>query len=411
MLIRTRLPFRAVPSLVAIAVLAPAKSVHGMVSYTATKPQSTNRDSAGVVIVENERPASGSRLGWRIGDTPSLSIGSQDGEDPYLLFGVEDATRLDDGRLVVANSSSGEIRVFASDGSHVTSLGGIGEGPGEFAQYDPVAVSAWPGDSIVAGAWWRGRIEVFDADGGHGRTAPLGDGKFSLAGVLPDDIILAVPSIAIGVPFGRANAPLARRDEEFGLMRPDGTLHVSLGTRAGQEWFVSASSPSAQPHPFGRSVLTAVWGDLAIVTTNDRYEISAYTSDGTLARIVRRGHDLRSPTQAEIDNWIGERYADEPEERRERLLGEMDGMTTVEFYPAFSSLQSDPLGYLWVEEYSSPSQDRSLWTVFDSQGRVQGFVEMPAEIEVYEIGVDYVLGKTTDELEVELVRLWPLDRS
>lgn len=64
-----------------------------------------------------------------------------------------------------------------------------------------------------------------------------------------------------------------------------------------------------------------------------------------------------------------------------------------------------------MEEYSSPSQDRSLWTVFDSQGRVQGFVEMPAEVEVYEIGVDYVLGKTTDELEVERVRLWPLDRS
>ena len=247
MLIRTRVPFHTVPCLVAIVVLAPAKSVRGVIGYPANTPQSMIRDSAGVVIVENERPAQRSRLGWRIGDTPSLSIGSQDGEDPYLLFGVEDAVRLDDGRIVVANSASGEIRVFASDGSHVASFGGIGEGPGEFAQYDPVAVGAWPGDSIVAGAWWRGRIEVFDADGRHGRTATLGEGKFSFAGLLPDGIILAAPSIAIGVPFGRANAPLTRRDEEFGLMRPDGELHVSLGTRAGQEWFVSASSPSARP--------------------------------------------------------------------------------------------------------------------------------------------------------------------
>lgn len=410
MLIRTRPAFRAVPCLVAIAVLAPAKSMWGVASYTTNTPQSTIRDSAGVVIVENERPAQGSRLGWRVGDTPSLSIGSQGGEDPYLLFGVEDAFVLDDGRVVVANSASGEIRVFASDGTHMASFGGIGEGPGEFAQYDPVAVSAWPGDSIVAGAWWGGRIEVFDADGGHGRTATLGEGKFSFAGLLPDGIILAAPSIAIGVPFGRANAPLTRRDEEFGLMRPDGELMSSLGTRAGQEWFVSASSPSAQPHPFGRSVLTAVWGDLAIVTTNDRYEIRAYTSDGTLARVVRRDHDLQTPTQAEVDNWIEERYADLPEERRERLLGEMEGMTPVESYPAFSSLQSDPLGYLWVQEYSPRSRGRSLWTVFDSQGRVQGVVEMPVGIEVYEIGIDHVLGKTTDELEVERVRLWPLDR-
>ena len=409
MLAPTR-PLRALPCFVAVAALAPAC---GEIGDAADAPRFTITDSAGVVIVENQRPAPGSRLGWRIGDTPFLSIGSQEGEDPYLLFGVEDAVRLDDGKIAVANASSGEIRVFASDGRHVASFGGIGEGPGEFAQRDPAAVSGWPGDSIVAAAWWRGRIEVFDAEGRHGRTATLGTGEFSFAGLLPDGTILARPSfsvISIGIPFGRASAPLTRQNEEFALIRPDGTLHVSLGSRAGEEWFVSPNSLMARPHPFGRSVLTAVWDDLAIVTATDRYEIKAYTGDGALGRIVRRDHDLRTPTQAEVDNWIEERYADRPEEGRERLPAEMEGMTTVDAYPAFSSLQSDPLRYLWVQEYNLPSRDRNLWTVFDSQGRMQGFVEVPAEIEVYEIGVDYVLGKTTDELQVERVRLWPLDR-
>ena len=230
-------------------------------------------------------------------------------------------------------------------------------------------------------------------------------------GLLPGGVIVAKPSLLIGIPFGAANSTLARRDEEFGLVRPGGELHVSLGTHAGEEWFVSPNSPSARPHPFGRSVLAAVWGDLAIVTANDRYEIRAYASDGALARIVRRDHDLRTPTQAEVDNWIQERYGDLPEERKERVLAQMEGMTVVEFYPAFSALQSDPLGYLWVREYNLPGHDRNLWTVFDPEGLVLGFVETPFELEVYEIGVDYVLGKTNDELGVERVQLWQLDRA
>lgn len=45
-----------------------------------------------------------------------------------------------------------------------------------------------------------------------------------------------------------------------------------------------------------------------------------------------------------------------------------------------------------------------------AQNVVGRFVETPFEIEVYEIGVDYVLGGTEDELGVERVRVWPLDR-
>ncbi|MDE2754585.1 MAG: hypothetical protein OXI83_18595, partial [Gemmatimonadota bacterium] len=39
------------------------------------------RDSAGVRIVENARPADDSRLPWRIGSEPTMSIGEVTGED------------------------------------------------------------------------------------------------------------------------------------------------------------------------------------------------------------------------------------------------------------------------------------------------------------------------------------------
>ena len=143
---------------------------------------------------------------------------------------------------------------------------------------------------------------------------------------------------------------------------------------------------------------------------NDRYELRAYRSDGTLVRIIRRDHELRSPARAELDAVLAQRYADLPEGRRTRLLAETAEMPLVDFFPAFEALESDPLGYLWVQEYRLPDQDGNLWTVFDAEGRVQGFMETPPDLDVFEIGEDYVLGVTADALDVERVQIWPLDR-
>ena len=80
--------------------------------------------------------------------------------------------------------------------------------------------------------------------------------------------------------------------------------------------------------------------------------------------------------------------------------------------PAFTSVMVDGRNHLWVEEYELPGEERpgSLWTVFDAQGRVQGFVETPDGLEIFEIGEDYILGLWRDELEVEYVQVWELGR-
>lgn len=368
------------------------------------------RDSAGVTIVENARPAMGSRLGWQVAEAPALSIGALEGDEVYQLYAVEDAARLPDGRIAVANGGTSEIRIFSPDGTYLESWGALGEGPGEFAQWDPEAVSTWPGDSIMGAAWWRGRVEIFDANGNHARTATLGDGYFSFLGLMPGGDILAKPSILIGLDFRAGGSTLRRLEAEFAVIAPDGEIRASLGTHPGDEWFFSQNTPSARPHPFGRSVLAATWDPLAVVAANDRYEIPAYDSDGQLIRIVRRDHELRVPTQAELDSVLTASWADRSEEDQERLRWLSEGMTLVDFFPAFSALHSDPLGNLWVKEYNFPGQNENIWTVFDPDGRVRGFVETPDGLDVFEIGEDYILGTTTDELGVERVQLWPLGR-
>jgi len=80
-------------------------------------------------------------------------------------------------------------------------------------------------------------------------------------------------------------------------------------------------------------------------------------------------------------------------------------MPLVDSYPAFSGVLADRAGYLWVRAYQG-----AAWTVFDAEGRIQGLVETPPGLRTFEIGEDYLLGWRYDELGVEYVQRWTLDR-
>ena len=88
--------------------------------------------SAGVRIVDNARPADDARLPWRIGPDPVVSIGEVTGDESYMLHRANDAATLPDGRIVVANTGTNELRVFDAAGVYLTTWGRAGEGPGEF---------------------------------------------------------------------------------------------------------------------------------------------------------------------------------------------------------------------------------------------------------------------------------------
>ena len=369
--------------------------------------RSETRDSAGVKIVENGRPVLGSGWGWRVGEEPTVSIGMQEGDEAYQLFIVLDATKLPDGRIVVANSGAGELRIFDASGRYLATWGGVGEGPGEFSMYSPESVHRWPGDSVMASSSWRRQISLFDAAGNHGRSFTLSEGYHLFVDLLAGGTLVAKPSAM----FQLGTTTISRQDENYGLFGTNGELEVFLGAQPGAEWYFNPDGPVTMPHPFGRSTVSVAWGDLIVVTPNDRYEIKAYSADGSLAMIVRRDHDLRSPTQDELDRGVTESYADLPEERRTQILSQIEGMPLVESFPAFAALKSDPLGYLWVKEYQLPGQEQDLWTVFDPEGRVQGVVETPRGLNVFEIGEDYILGRMMDDLNVERVQLWPLARA
>src|SRR5688500_11012726 len=77
----------------------------------------TRRDSAGIAIVESSRAMWDGSEVWTVDTAATVSIGAVAGEAPYLLNRVAGATRLPDGRVVVADGGSSQLRFFDSTGA------------------------------------------------------------------------------------------------------------------------------------------------------------------------------------------------------------------------------------------------------------------------------------------------------
>ena len=392
-------------------------------------PATQVRDSAGIQVVDNPRPPFGSRLGWRVAPEPSLAIGASDGDPPYLLHRVRDAMQLPDGRIVVANAGSSELRVFDASGTHTATWGREGEGPGEFTSLG--GVDTWSGDSLVAWNTSYPLVSIYDRQGNHGRSFSLAAGDpYSFVTAIRGGMILA-NNERTGGSSGAAGDRLTRNEGHYQVRDGEGLAAASLGTYPVREFYTStiAGTRILMEIPFMRRVAAAAWGDLAVIAPSHNYQVRAYAPDGTLSRIVRRDHTLVPTTPAHRDAYFLENIRSQrirtgdPVDEGEALRQARETFADLplpETLPAFATLLTDALDHLWVAEFrildgefEIPGQETSegpLWTVFDPDGHVLGFVETPLGLRVFEIGANYLLGHSTDEDGVEYVELWPLRR-
>ena len=376
--------------------------------------QAVIRDSAGVGIVENPNPPADSRLGWEVAADPVVSIGALEGAEPYLLDRVRGALTLADGRIVVEDIGPDELRVFDPSGRYQSTWGGAGAGPGEFDNL--LGMDRWPGDSLITWFAQGRRLTVFDNRGNFGRTFALeGAVHRSPAVALPTGRILARETV---LPESRQDG-LQRDEVIYQMHGAEGAQLGRLGTFVGGETHreYSGNRTRVMSLIFDHDIASFMWGDLVVVAPNYSYEIRAFDADGALMRIVRRDHEVVARTDAHLDAYIDDRVMREPErlraDKRRTLWERFEGVPLPETHPAFVTAIADVLDHLWVREYRLPGAGDAdpLWTIFDPEGRVLGLVETPAVLtDIYEIGEGYILGRATDELGVEYVRVWPLSR-
>ena len=377
-----------------------------LTSCTADNPSPTTilRDSAGVLIAEN--PSDASADPWQLQLPPVLEIGRADGdEDGPDLFGfIRQAIQLSSGDIAVADGLAREIRIFDEDGSHRLTFGRPGEGPGEFTNLWSIAELA--GDSIAAIDNLNGRVSLFTSAGAFVRSFPVprlpGASAPDVVGWLDDGTLLIQTN----------SRPVSRdtRDQSTHFLYAvdrHGEIIETLGEFPG-----SRLGRNGLGLGFGARAQFAVGGTLAWYGHSSDFELVGHDRTGSVRRIVRMNRTPKAVTQEEVAEALAE--VEKSFEGRsgpavERIL-ETEFAST---HPVHGMLMSDETGSLWVQRYRNDYvQDPGPqeWDIFDAEGRLTGYLTIPNEIRITDIGGQFVLGVNSDELGVQTVRLYRLLR-
>jgi len=369
-------------------------------------------DSAGVQIVESTRAAWPSGAEWRLSGEPVLQVGMAEGPPEYQFVRIEGLLRLPDGRIVVADGGSWEIRFFDSQGTFLTASGRRGDAPGEYRQITGLGYG--PGDSVWVYDFGTRRFTVLTGSGELARTMNLGGALSAVGAVgrLSNGSFIVREHWSSGSRTGTVKSGLSRDLAAVAAVSSDGATIDTIGLYPGREVYIGSEDGRAVMSTplLAHSTSVALLGDRIYVADQERFEIGVYSSAGVLERLVRLLNiDLRV-TQRDIEEAVAERLADEPPERHAMMRSHLEAMDVPETRPAYGRLLVDSEGDLWVSEHTSFPAEPIVWRVFDPQGRLLGSVRVPARFHLHQVGDDWAAGVWRDDLGVEYVRLYGVEK-
>jgi hypothetical protein len=384
-------------------------------------------DSAGVAIVTNPP---GDAVYATIAPEPLLSIGAIDGP-AEVLFGRIASVAIDGaGNLIVADGQMGEIRIFDASGGHLQTIGGPGEGPGEFR----ALAGAWPAadGAIVAVDQRLDRITRFGRDGELLATATFrGPGErpmirpVRLAG--PGRFLSRVESLnlppldgafnledaleSISDPSGSRSEYLVRHDLEGALIDTvaavPGQATQTTAQGSGTNLSIQIMRMPFSPAP----AATASADGRMAVTTGRSFEYSAYDPAGTLERIVRLVEEPLVHTDAHLEAWVrgstgGRESMDDAQV--EAALRRYREMPLPERLPAWSSLLIADGGEIWARRFAIRGAETVPRDVFGTDGSHLGQLVAPASLRIQHVGDGRLTVISTDDLGVERVEVYEL---
>ena len=370
----------------------------------------TVSDSAGVEIAVSSGPEWRESDGWTIDPTPAVEIGVEEGEEPYMLSRVFDALRLPDRRILVGNSSTGEIRVFDSQGIFLKSVGRKGNGPGEFAEFSSIRFWRLRDGSLLGYDGGNLRVHLFDSTLAYQRTVRIEstrDGlRAFLQGVFADgswQMLALVPELK--------NEPgtYLRSAQQFVRFKPDGTPDTTLRRVEGRTRFVHQfGSITHFPYvPFTAEPLAAA-GEYLWVADGGGTEVEQRNLRGELVRIVRLSRDI--PRTADVYPRYVEASLETMDSTQRIQYEHFYGLRhpLPEHIPAYQAMLVDATSHVWLERYRLPGDTVPSWDVISPKGRWLGVVSIPSRLRVMQIGEDLVLGRHMDTLGVERIRVHSL---
>lgn len=363
------------------------------------------RDSAGIAIAVTPGSEARTALGWAMDTVPDLQIGiagTSSGHgtaQPWYEFNrIGGVRQLSDGRVVVVDGGSREVRFFDSRGQFLHRFGGKGRGPGEFGG-SPVLVNAFQRDSLLIFDPRPVRFHFLspDADGYRLVRPATWSGATPPVGFISPNVLVGLMHLHRPTTTGVYEVPLVYA-----------WIHIATGKRTLVDSFTVRPQYTVEfvnsiayggLIPFSSRPSAAVTRNGALVTDGALPEIKEYDIEGQLTRIIRVDEPRRRIMNTDIQRYV-----------------EVTGKPTYpeipipELMPAFESLLVDDEGWLWAKVYEWDPARRPEWVGFDPDGQAHGSIRMPVGFRVQQIAGDFVLGVWTNELDVEYVRRYRVDR-
>ena len=388
------------------------------------------RDSAGIEIVENRSPVWTDETRWTIAPEPEVTIRSETTDYNLIFSRVGDVVRLSDGRIVLESRLTRQLFVYGPSGALLDTWGGQGEGPQEFRYTDGLArcrgdtllvrdatglVFVDPTGYLGPRQGIRQELQTWDAVELRGLShdcaaALLTIGQRELTPV--NESTFSYPHLSVWASL------IGEGIDTLGMFP-----HEALTIYDGQPARV----------PFHTVPSWTVGDTLVYFGVGDRAEIQILGEGGRAARLIRWKAD---PQPISESDW--QAYGEE----RERFLAvnprsaaftpppgvrpDPDQMPVYAGEGHASSYESgfhvDGEGNLWVRHYRRqslfffssthrPIRPPEHWWVFDPAGRWLGGVETPGNFLVKSISGGLLLGISWDELDVEEVRAYRIEKS
>lgn len=358
---------------------------------------------------------------WTVAREPRFTVGGEDQRAEYQLFRVTGATVLSDGRLVIANSGTSELRYYSPEGVHLVTSGREGDGPGEVRGL--MELVALGGDSLLTLSfrpgltWWdpfgnfvrSERVDLWSI----GVPCRIGEGNWH---ALPDGSLLSLLEDNF---YGEDCPPLPpspwRQTGLIGRSDLGGGALDTLGI------FPATERNSPNYRVFGKSLLMA-WDTAAVYATD--------TGSPEILKLGMNGDTLAiwpTPFEAEVIPERAKREAVREFERPDGSIERGNEYLYPDHYPRVGRLLLARTGELWVMRYppfTEPTTSWRLerafaflveeggarWRVLDQSGEVVAEVHTPDGVFPLEIGEDYVVGLSRDANDVEAVSVYDLIR-
>lgn len=370
--------------------------------------QNTVRDSLGIKIIENREPLWHKEKNWYIPVEPILSLVDD------AFFRIIGAVRFEDGRVVVANSGSGELRFYDQKGNFKKVIGRPGKGPGEFSRLS--SIHKFSNDSLIAFDASLYRVTIFDNHGIFMEDFNLERDikhSFSDVKVFSDGTLFISTIWSSRLERGDKSNGIKRHPAPYYRYSPLGMLIDTVAILPGKEIFMSVEKEIFSFSfnlPYSHSPVSAVYQNKAYIGTSDRFDIHVYTPTGKLNRIIQLVGvvDLHlSKEEIEADKNVTIGYFDDPDikKRQAKLLSNMPDSKSK---PAYSSMIIDNAGNLWIGEHLPNRKNSIVWWVFNQDGQYLFEIKIHNNILVYEIGNDYILGKKLDKDGFESIWVYGL---